>query len=641
MPQNIVEQIIKKHLAFGSMKSGSEIGLVIDHTLLTDTTGPMGLLQFEAMGKPRIRNKRSVLYADHNTLQLGFENMDDHRFMASAAANYGMHFSRPGNGICHQVNLERFSMPGQTLLGGDSHTTTGGGVGMLAIGAGGMDIAAAMAGEPFYLNMPQVIGVELTGSLPDWCSAKDVCLELLRRLTVSGGRGKVLEFHGPGVKTLSVPERATITNMSIETGAFTAIFPSDEMTREFFRAQEREQDWREMQAEPGAGYDEYMHLNLADIAPLVAKPHLPDKVVTVASLEGLKLDQVAIGSCTNSSLADMMKVAAILEGRKIPPDLSLVIAPGSRQVLLELSSRGLLTDMIAAGARVVENACGFCVGVGQAPNSGGVSLRTINRNFVGRSATKDAQVYLAGAETAAASALTGRLTDPRQLGAPVRVSLPQSFIIDDSLVNVPPESGDDVEIVRGPNIKPLPDFSPMPDELNGPVLLSLGDNITTDDILPAGAHMLSLRSNVPKAAEYVFSRMEPNLYRRALDAGVSFIVAGENYGQGSAREHAALCPSYLGIRVIIADSFARIHKANLLNFGIMPLEFADAEQRGKIKPGDRLSISGIRQALQNGEAPKVQSVSSGSSIEVRLDLSPRLIEVLLAGGMLSYLNASP
>ncbi|MGD8561672.1 MAG: aconitate hydratase [Desulfarculaceae bacterium] len=641
MARNLTEQIIAGHLVSGSMEPGQTIAIEIEHTLLTDTTGPMAMLQFEAMGVERVRTRRSVVFADHNTLQLGFENMDDHHYLASACARYGLYFSRPGNGICHQVNLERFSTPGDTLLGGDSHTTTAGGVGMLAIGAGGLDVAAAMAGQPFYLAMPQVLGIHLTGQLRPGCAAKDVCLEILKRLTVSGGRGKILEFHGPGVETLSVPERATLTNMSIETGAFTAIFPSDAVTRRFFEIQQRLHEWQELPIPAKASYDETMNIDLDDIEPMVAMPHSPDNVVKVSEKAGLKMDQVGIGSCTNSSLADMLRVAEALKGKHIPQDLSLIIAPGSRQVLMELARCGALAHMIAAGARIMETACGFCVGVGQAPCSNGVSLRTINRNFTGRSGTKDGQVYLVSAETAVASALAGCLSDPSVLGQDWQFEFPDSLEIDDSMISAPPPAdGHMPEVLRGPNIKPLPAFLPLPDELEGPVLLKLGDNVSTDDILPAGAQILSLRSNVPKISEYVFHRMEPDYFRQAQEAGTSFIAASENYGQGSAREHAALCPRYLGVRAVLALSFACIHRANLINFGILPLELAGSEELGKLQAGDRISIKGLQKAMQSAAAPEAINLRTKEAIMVKVELSPRQAEILLAGGMLPYIQAS-
>jgi aconitate hydratase len=614
------------------------VGISIDNTLIHDATGQMAMLQFEALGLSRVRTKRSVTYTDHNTLQIGFENMDDHVFLASASRKFGLYYSRAGNGICHQINLERFSVPGDTLLGADSHTTTGGGMGMLAIGAGGLDVAVAMAGDPFYLTMPQVLKVELRGELPAWSSAKDVVLEILRRLTVSGGRGKILEFAGPGVETLSATERATIANMSMETGALTAIFPSDEITHRYFIAQNREEDWREIQADPGAGYDEEIFVNLSDIEPLVARPHSPDNVVPVKVEDGLPVDQVAIGSCTNSSLEDMLKVAAILRGKFVPPGVSLVIAPGSRQVLRDLSASGALADLLASGGRLVETACGFCNGVGQAPLSNGVSLRTSNRNFPGRSGTVDANLYLVSPETAAASAIHGRITDPRTLGQPIEINLPKRFMVDDRMIVPPAQEGEDVEIIRGPNIAPLPQFDTLPNELEGELLLTLGHNITTDDILPAGAHILSLRSNIPAISRYVFSCIDPHFADRARAAGVGFILGGQNYGQGSSREHAALAPRYLGVRAVITESYARIHRANLINFGILPLELVHKKDLNRFSPGDRLCIRNLIQLLAEGRKLPVENVTQGFMVETRLDLSARLREILLAGGLLAYIR---
>ena len=638
MGKNSVQKIMEAHLVSGDLAPGSEVGISIDTTLIHDATGQMALLQFEALGLSRVRTRRSVTYTDHNTLQIGFENMDDHAFLASASRKFGLYYSRAGNGICHQVNLERFSVPGETLLGADSHTTTGGGVGMLAIGAGGLDVAVAMAGEAFYLTMPQVLKVELRGELPPWSSAKDVILEILRRMTVSEGRGKILEFAGSGVKTLSATQRATIANMSIETGALTAIFPSDEITRRYFIAQNREEDWREIQADGDAGYDEEMVVNLSDTEPLVARPHSPDNVVPVKVEEGLPVDQVAIGSCTNSSLEDMLKVAAILRGKFVPPGVSLVIAPGSRQVLRDLTAASALADLLASGGRLVETACGFCNGVGQAPRSNGVSLRTSNRNFPGRSGTADANLYLVSPETAAASAIHGRITDPRTLGRSVEINLPKRFMVDDRMIVPPAHEGEEVEIIRGPNIAPLPQFEALPDELEGDLLLTLGDNITTDDILPAGAHILSLRANTPAISRYIFSRMDPRFADRAQAAGVGFISGGKNYGQGSSREHAALAPRYLGIRAVITESYARIHRANLINFGILPLEFVHKEDLRRFSPGNRLRMRNLITLVREGRKLPLENVTRGFVVETRLDLSSRLREILLAGGLLAYIR---
>ena len=636
MGKNIVQKIMEAHLVSGALNPGSEVGISVDHTLIQDATGTMALLQFEAMGIPRVRTKRSVAYIDHNTLQTGFESMDDHQFIESACRKFGLYLSRAGNGICHQVNLERFSVPGDTLLGADSHTTTGGGVGMLAIGAGGLDVAVAMAGGPFYLTMPQVLKVELTGELPPWSTAKDVILELLRKMTVSGGRGKALEFSGPGVKTLNATQRATITNMSTELGALTALFPSDEATRRYFRAQGREDEWRELQADPDASYDGELVLDLSTIEPLLARPHSPDNVVPVREEQGRKVDQVSIGSCTNSSLEDMLKVAAILRGRMIPPGVSIVISPGSRQVLRELAESGALGDMIAAGARILECACGPCIGMGQAPCSGGVCLRTFNRNFRGRSGTPDALVYLVSPETAVASALRGVITDPRDLGEPVNITLPERFLVDDRMILPPVPKEVVVEIIRGPNIKPLPQFEPLPDVIEGEVLLKLGDNVTTDDILPGGAKILPLRSNIPGISRYVFARTDSEFVSRAEERGGGFLLGGKNYGQGSSREHAALAPRYLGIRGVIAQSFSRIHKANLINFGILPLEFVHEGDVKRFSPGDRLRIRNLIHLLREGKDLPLENTTQGFVAETRLDLSPRLREILLAGGLLAY-----
>ncbi|UCG65863.1 MAG: aconitate hydratase [Deltaproteobacteria bacterium] len=636
MAKNIVHKILEAHLVSGTLNPGSEVGISIDHTLIHDATGTMALLQFEALGIPRVKTKRSVAYIDHNTLQTSFENMDDHRFIESACRKFGIYVSRPGNGICHQVNLERFSVPGDTLLGADSHTTTAGGVGMLAIGAGGLDVAVAMAGGPFYLSMPRVLKVELKGALPPWSSAKDVILEILRRLTVSGGYGKILEFAGAGVKSLSATERATIANMSIESGAFTAIFPSDEVTRRYFQAQARGEDWQRLEADRDAVYDEEMVLDLSSVEPLIAKPHLPDNVVPVKEVAGKPVDQVAIGSCTNSSLEDMLKVASILKGHVVPPGVSLIVSPGSRQVLLELAERGALSQMIAAGARILESTCGPCIGMGQAPCSKGVTLRTFNRNFKGRSGTADALIYLVSPETAAASALRGVIADPRDLGDPVAATLPERFLVDDSLIMPPRPEERETEIVRGPNIQPLPRFDALPEELEGEVLLMAGDNITTDDIIPGGSKILPLRSNIPAISRYVFSQIDANFVNRAEQRGGGFILAGRNYGQGSSREHAALAPRFLGVRAVLAQSFARIHRANLINFGILPLEFVNEDDLKRFSPGDQLRIGNLIALLAEGKTLLLENVTQGFVVETYLDLSQRLREVILAGGLLEY-----
>jgi aconitate hydratase len=562
--------------------------------------------------------------------------MDDHHFLASASRKFGLYFSRVGNGICHQVNLERFSIPGQTLLGADSHTTTAGGVGMLAIGAGGLDVSVAMAGEPFYLVMPQIMNIRLTGSLPPWSSAKDVALEILRRFTVLGGRGKILEFSGNGVRTLSATERATIANMSIETGAFTAIFPSDENTRCYFVAQDRGRDWMELAADPDACYDDEMVIDMTNIEPLMARPHSPDNVAPVTSEVGKGIHQVAIGSCTNSSLEDMFRVAAILKGKFLPPEVSLIIAPGSRQVLRGLIESGAMADMIGAGARLVETTCGFCNGAGQTPRSKGISLRTSNRNFPGRSGTPDANLYLVSPETAAASALAGVITDPRTLGNPIKVSLPSKFLNDDRMIVPPAAEGEKVAIIRGPNIVTLPQFEPLPDVLEGELLLALGDNITTDDILPAGANILKMRSNIPALSEYMFCNIDPSFPARARSAGVGFILGGRNYGQGSSREHAAMGPRFLGIRAVIGESFARIHKSNLINSGILPLELVKPADRSMFRPGDKLRLTNLGSRVKGGSAIPIENLTRGRTLESKLDVTPRLVQILLAGGLLAY-----
>ncbi|MCX5906753.1 MAG: aconitate hydratase [Deltaproteobacteria bacterium] len=639
MGQNIVQKVIAKHLVTGTLATGSEIGIRIDHTLIQDTTGVMAMLQFEALGIPRVKTKRSVAYVDHNILQLGFENMDDHRFLETASRKFGLHFSRAGNGICHQVNLERFSVPGDTLLGSDSHTTTAGGVGMLAMGAGGLDVAVAMGGVPFFLNMPKIVRVVLSGKLPGWSSAKDVALEILRRMTVSGGRGKILEFAGPGVQTLSVPQRATIANMSIETGAFTAVFPSDDETRRFFLAQQREKEWQELSADLDAGYEEEMGIDLSSIEPLMAKPHSPDNVVRVKAEEGRPVDQVVIGSCTNSSLADMLTVTLLLRGKIIPPGVSLVIAPGTRQVLRELTRRGALDEMIAAGARIAEVGCGFCVGIGQAPCSEGVSLRTANRNFPGRSGTENAQVYLVSPETAVASALRGKITDPRILGQAIQINLPTRLLVDDRMIIPPGKVGDASEVIRGPNIAPLPRFEPLPESLEGKILLSLGDNISTDDILPSGAQIMSLRSNIPAISRYIFCRIDPDFVNRVKAAGTGFVIAGQNYGQGSSREHAALVPRYLGLRAVIVKSYARIHKANLINFGILPLELVNEADQAFLKAGDSLRLSRLPDQIRKGGEILVENLTRERTVRTKLNISSYMREVIIAGGLLAYVGS--
>ena len=631
MGANLTQKILKEHLVSGELKPGGEIGIRVDQTLTQDATGTMAYLQFEALGIPKVRTKLSVSYVDHNMLQTGFENADDHFFLQSIAAKYGIYFSRPGNGICHQVHLERFGVPGQVLLGSDSHTPTGGGLGMIAMGAGGLDVALPMGGQPFFLAMPKVVGVHLSGRLQPWVSAKDIILELLRRLTVKGGVGKVIEYFGEGVKTLAVPERATITNMGAELGATTSVFPIDELTRSYLKAQKREQVWIPMSADPDAVYDEVIEIDLSRLEPLIAKPHMPDKVCKVEEVAGTKVQQVAIGSCTNSSFRDLMTVAAILRGKTVHPDLSLVISPGSNQVLRMFTAHGGLADVIAAGARILESSCGPCIGMGQAPSSGAVSVRTFNRNFEGRSGTKDAQIFLSSPEVAAATALTGVITDPRSLGTPPKVEWPAEFTVDDNLIIPPAAQPEKIEVIRGPNIKPLPVKEKMPDVIKGEVLLKVGDNITTDHIMPAGAKILPLRSNIPAISAHVFEGVDPTFPERARKSPGGVLVGGANYGQGSSREHAALAPMYLGVKAVIAKSFARIHLANLINFGILPLTLVNESDFGCLEQGDQLelAVSDLRGKLV------VKNVARGVEIPVRHNLSDREISMLKAGGALA------
>ncbi|NLW07654.1 MAG: aconitate hydratase [Clostridia bacterium] len=634
MGLNLAQKIISQHLVAGKMVSGEEIAIRIDQTLTQDATGTMAYLQLEAMNIPKVRTKLSLSYVDHNTLQTGFENADDHLFLQSIAAKYGIVFSRPGNGICHQVHLERFAVPGTTLLGSDSHTPTAGGVGALAIGAGGLDVAVAMAGGPFYFNMPAVVRVNLTGRLPDWVSAKDIILEVLRRLTVKGGVGKIIEYGGEGVATLSVPERATIANMGAELGATSSLFPSDEVTRAFLTAQGRSSDWVELLPDADATYEETITIDLSTLEPMVARPHMPDNVAAVREVGPIKVDQVAIGSCTNSSYSDLMRVAAILKGKRVHPEVSLVISPGSRQVYSMLAANGALNDLIAAGARILECTCGPCIGMGQAPPSGGVSVRTFNRNFKGRSGTADAGLYLASPEVAAVTALNGYLSDPRELGPAISITPPDSYPVDDGMLIFPPADGTKVSIRRGPNIKPLPLAQPPGKTITAPVIIKTGDNITTDDISPAGAKYLPLRSNIPALAEHVFEGIDPDFVRRAKAAGQGIIIGRQNYGQGSSREHAALCPMYLGIKAVIAQSFARIHRSNLVNFGILPLTFVDPADYDRVDAADELVID-----LSNGleqEELTVTNTTKDYSFKVRHDLSPRQQAVILAGGLLNY-----
>ncbi|MDD6915900.1 MAG: aconitate hydratase [Eubacteriales bacterium] len=638
MGMTLAQKILKAHLVEGEMIKGKEIGIKIDQTLTQDATGTMAYLEFEAMGVPRVKTEKSVAYIDHNTLQNGFENADDHRFIGSVCKKHGIYFSRPGNGICHQVHLERFGVPGKTLIGSDSHTPTGGGIGMIAIGAGGMDVAVAMGGGTYYITCPEIVKVELSGKLSPWVAAKDVILEVLRRLSVKGGVGKIIEYCGEGVKTLSVPERATITNMGAELGATTSIFPSDEVTRQFLKAQQREADYTPLTADSDADYDMVVEINLSELTPMAACPHSPDNVKTLDEIGDMKIDQVCIGSCTNSSLLDMLKVAYILKGKTVHPDVSLAIAPGSKQVLNMLADCGALATMIDAGARILESACGPCIGMGQSPNSGGISLRTFNRNFEGRSGTKDGQIYLVSPEVAAVSALTGVLTDPRTLGEMPEFKLPEVFTVNDNMV-VPPvkaEDMDSVEVLRGPNIKPFPVSEALADNLDAKCSLKVGDNITTDHIMPAGAKILPLRSNIPKISEYCFAVCDEKFHDRALELKKSIIVGGSNYGQGSSREHAALAPLYLGVKAVIVKSFARIHMANLINAGIVPLTFVNEADYDKINQLDELKIDNLKEAVINADTVKVTDVTKGFDFEVKLDFSQRQRDMLVAGGLLNY-----
>ena len=635
MSENIAQKILKNHLASGELKAGKEIGIFIDQTLTQDATGTMAYLQLETLDLDQVRTELSVSYVDHNTLQNSYENADDHRYLQTVAARHGIYFSRPGNGICHQVHLERFGAPGKTLLGSDSHTPTAGGLGMLGIGAGGLDVAVAMAGSPFYLSMPQITKIHLTGSLPPWTGAKDIILEVLKRLSVKGGVGKILEYGGEGVKNISVTERATIANMGAELGATTSVFPSDEVTREFLRAQGREDEWQPLEASPDANYDEIITIDLSELEPLAACPHSPDNVAPVSELGEVNVDQVAIGSCTNSSLQDLLLVARMLKDKVIHPDVSLVIAPGSRQVLEMLARDGALGDLIRSGARVLESACGPCIGMGQAPPSQGVSVRTFNRNFKGRSGTPDAGIYITGPAVAAATALKGKISDPRELGEPPQISTPEQFLIDDRMIIPPPENREEVEIIRGPNIKPLSRFEPLPDEIQEEVMLKVEDNITTDDIMPAGAKILPLRSNIPAISEYVFNPVDASFPYRATEKGGSIVVGRENYGQGSSREHAALAPRHLGLKAVLARTFARIHHANLVNFGILPLLINNDEDYNNIDQGDRLRITDVYNGLEKGEL-NVVNETKGTSFTAKHQLSPRQIEIVKAGGLLNY-----
>ena len=637
MGLTIAQKIIKAHLISGDMTPGSEVALRIDQTLTQDATGTMAYLEFESMGIDRVRTEKSVAYIDHNTLQSGFENADDHQFIQSIAKKHGIYFSRPGNGICHQVHLERFGIPGKTLIGSDSHTPTGGGIGMLAFGAGGLDVAVAMGGGAYYITMPKMIKVNLTGKLRPFVTAKDVSLEILRILSVKGGVGYIIEWGGEGIQTLSVPERATITNMGTELGATTSIFPSDEITRAFLAAEGREEDFVALASDEDAVYDRIIDIDLSSLKPLIACPHMPDNVVSVDSLKGTKVDQVCIGSCTNSSLLDMLKVAALLKGKTIKPEVSLSISPGSKQVLAMLADCGALTDILASGARVLECACGPCIGMGFSPNSGGVSLRTFNRNFEGRSGTADAKVYLVSPETAVAAALTGEITDPILLGEMPEIKMPDVFRIDDSAVITPatPEEAKDLEILRGPNIKKFPESYPQENSITAELVLKVEDNITTDHIMPAGAKILPYRSNIPFLSQFCFGVCDKTFPERAKAAGKSIIVGGSNYGQGSSREHAALVPLYLGVRVVITKSFARIHVANLINAGIMPLTFANAEDYEKVSQGDTLSISNVWAGMDCGKM-MLKNETTGAEIPLVCAFTERQKAILKAGSLLAY-----
>lgn len=637
MGLNLTQKILKAHLLEGTMNPGEEIGIRIDQTLTQDSTGTMAYLQFQAMGIDRVKTKRSVAYIDHNMLQQGFENADDHKYIQTVAKKHGIYFSRPGNGICHQVHLERFGVPGETLLGSDSHTPTGGGIGMIAIGAGGLDVAVAMGGGTYYITMPKVVNVKLIGQLKPFVTAKDIILEVLRKLTVKGGVGKVIEYTGEGVKTLSVPERATITNMGAELGATTSIFPSDEVTKVFLKAQKREEAWEELGPDADAVYDEVVEIDLSKLIPLTAAPHSPDNIKDISEIEGIKVDQVAIGSCTNSSYMDLMKVAKILKGKTVHPDVSLVIAPGSKQVLTMLAANGALADLIAAGARILESGCGPCIGMGQAPASNAVSLRTFNRNFKGRCGTVSAGVYLVSPETAAVSAIAGKLTDPRSFDGNIHVEMPEEFTIDDNMIVPPAEDGSLVEVVQGPNIKPFPINTALKGKVEGKVLIKVEDNITTDHIMPSNAKLLPFRSNIPYLAEFCLTPCNEEFPKRAQENGGGFIIGGDNYGQGSSREHAALAPLYLGVKAALVKSFARIHKANLINSGILPLTFNNPEDYDKIQEFDELVIENAADQVK-GNTVIVRNITQDTEYEMSLDVSERERQILLAGGKINLIK---
>ena len=635
MSKTIAQKIISTHLVSGDMTPGSQVALRIDQTLTQDATGTMAYLEFETMGIPRVRTELSVAYVDHNTLQCGFENADDHRYLQTVAAKYGVRFSRPGNGICHQVHLERFGIPGKTLIGSDSHTPTGGGLGMLAFGAGGLDVAVAMGGGAYYITMPKMYKVNLVGKLQKNVTAKDISLEILRILSVKGGVGAIIEWGGPGVRELTVPQRATITNMGAELGATTSIFPSDEQTKKFMEAQGRGDDYIPLESDPDASYDLEVTIDLSALKPMIACPHSPDNVVEVESLKNVKVDQVCVGSCTNSSLQDMLKVAAMLKGKTIAPGVSLSISPGSRQVLSMLADCGALNDILASGARLLECACGPCIGMGFSPNSSGVSLRTFNRNFLGRSGTRDGQVYLVSPETAVASALTGFITDPREVDFSVEYDVPAQFKVDDSGVLMPLPEGNDGQVLRGPNIKEFPKSKPFTDTLTAETVLKVGDNITTDHIMPAGAKILPYRSNIPYLSNFCFEVCDPEFPARAKAAGDGVIIGGSNYGQGSSREHAALVPMYLGVRCVIAKSFARIHVANLINAGILPLTFQNGEDYEWVEQGSKLVFADIRVSMEKGILT-VKDENTGRTFDAVCDLTQRQRNILLAGGLLNY-----
>ena len=641
MGRNLVQKILETHLVGGRLTPHEDIAISVDQTLTQDATGTMAYLQFEALGIPRVRTKFSISYVDHNMLQTGFENADDHRFLQTFAAKHGIFFSKPANGICHQVHLERFTKPGQVLLGSDSHTPNAGAMGMIAIGVGGLNVALAMAGEPYYLKMPQVILVNLKGKLRPWVASKDIMLELLRRLSVRGGVGKIFEFGGPGVKGLSIPERATVANLGAELGATTTIFPSDAKTLEFLKAQGRKRDWTPLEPDKDAEYDQVVEIDVTELEPLIAQPSSPDRVCPVREVVGKEVKQVCIGSCNNSSYFDLMSVAKIVKGKKIHPEVSLTITPGSKQVFEMITRDGALADLINAGARILESACGPCIGMGQAPPSRAISVRTMNRNFQGRSGTPEDQVYLASPYVAVASALKGAITDPRKLGPkPPRIPMPSRFFIDDSLILSPPSRPEKVVIERGPNIKPLPLRGPLEDFVEGSVILKVGDNISTDDILPAGAKVLPLRSNIPAISEHLFERIDARFVKRAKQLEGGFVVGGENYGQGSSREHAALAPMYLGIKAILTKSYARIHRSNLINFGILPLTFKDPDEFLRIQQGDYLRIMGLRKGLRALGLLTIENETQKRSFEVLHGLNQREIEILLAGGLLNRTASS-